>query len=143
MFVTGVQTCALPIFFAANSENALSGLNQVTEVLDYWKPDDRYGKKYPSLEYSAQAGGGTQFDSRRLEDASFLRLKNIQLSYTLPDHLMKKTRFIKGLKVYVGARNLWTLTGYNGFDPEVAENVFDTDIYPNSRQWTFGLEFKF
>ena len=131
------------LFFAANSENALSGLNQVTEVLDYWKPDDRYGKKYPSLEYSAQAGGGTQFDSRMLEDASFLRLKNIQLSYTLPDHLMKKTRFIKGLKVYVGARNLWTLTGYNGFDPEVAENVFDTDIYPNSRQWTFGLEFKF
>ena len=78
-----------------------------------------------------------------LEDASFLRLKNIQIAYTLPSHLLKKTRFIKGLKVYVGARNLWTITGYNGFDPEVAENAFDTDIYPNSRQWTFGLELKF
>jgi len=45
--------------------------------------------------------------------------------------------------VYVGARNLWTLTGYNGLDPEVTENVFDTDVYPNMRQWTFGCEFKF
>ena len=133
------------LYFAANSSYALQGFNQAYEVLDYWKPDDCYGKKYPSLEYSGSANfdGGTQFDSRMLEDASFLRLKNIQIAYTLPSHLLKKTRFIKGLKVYVGARNLWTITGYNGFDPEVAENAFDTDIYPNSRQWTFGLELKF
>ena len=133
------------LYFAANINDAMGGNNQVYEVLDYWKPDDRYGKKYPSLDYAINnPSGGTQFDSRMLEDASFLRLKNIQIAYTLPDHLMKKTRFIKGLKVYVGARNLWTVTGYNGFDPEASgSNYFDADVYPNTRQWTFGLEFKF
>ena len=124
------------LYFWANTDFA-AGYNQVTEVLDYWKkPGDR--TKYPRL-----GSSGTQFDSRLIEDASFLRLKNIQIAYTLPKSLLNKTRFIKGLKVYVGARNLWTLTGYNGLDPEVTENVFDTDVYPNMRQWTFGCEFKF
>lgn len=86
-----------------------------------------------------------QFDSNILEDASFLRLKNIQLSYTLPRHLLKNNRVISGFKVYVGARNLFTVTDYNGLDPEVASGAdyADVDYMPNSRQWTFGCEFKF
>jgi hypothetical protein len=51
-----------------------------------------------------------QFDSHVIEDASFLRLKNIQLSYTLPRHLLKGNKVISGFKVYVGARNLFTAT---------------------------------
>ncbi|MDE5579208.1 MAG: TonB-dependent receptor [Alistipes sp.] len=130
------------IYFAANTYFA-GTYGQVREALDYWKqPGDH--TKYPALYYESQ------FDSRMIEDASFLRLKNIQLSYTLPSQLLRKTRFIKGLKVYIGARNLLTVTGYNGFDPEVAGGdlsgdigAFDTDVYPNSRQWTFGCEFTF
>lgn len=125
------------LYFAANTYFA-GNFGQVEEVLDYWKqPGDN--TKYPALYYE------TQFDSRMIEEASFLRLKNIQLSYTLPSVLLKKSKFIKGFKVYVGARNLWTVTGYNGFDPEVAggNTAFDTDVYPNSRQWTFGCEFTF
>ena len=130
------------LYFAANTYFA-GNYGQVREALDYWKqPGDH--TKYPALYYESQ------FDSRMIEDASFLRLKNIQLSYTLPSQLLRKTRFIKGLKVYVGARNLLTVTGYNGFDPEVAGGdlsgdigAFDTDVYPNSRQWTFGCEFTF
>jgi hypothetical protein len=56
---------------------------------------------------------------------------------------MEKTKFIKGLKVWVGGRNLWTVTGYNGLDPEAAEKGVDVDTYPNTREFTFGLEFKF
>ncbi len=130
------------LYFASNTYFGGS-YGQVREALDYWKqPGDH--TKYPALYYESQ------FDSRMIEDASFLRLKNIQLSYTLPSQLLRKTRFIKGLKVYVGARNLLTVTGYNGFDPEVAGGdltgdigAFDTDVYPNSRQWTFGCEFTF
>ncbi len=128
------------LYFIANTD-FMSGYNQAYEVLDYWKePGDR--TKYPSLEY-AMMYGGTQFDSRMVEDASYLRLKNIQLSYTLPKKLLAKNNFIKGVKVFVGARNLFTWTDYSGFDPEVSENLFDTDIYPNTRQWTFGAELNF
>ena len=132
------------LYFSANTYFA-GAYNQAVEALDYWKqPGDK--TKYPALYHE------TQFDSRMIEDASFLRLKNIQLSYTLPTSLLRKTKFIKGLKIYVGARNLWTITGYNGLDPEVAgfnlasdvtPGAFDTDVYPNSRQWTFGCEFTF
>ena len=115
--------------------------NQVDEVLDYWKkPGDR--TEYPSLEFSAQSGG-RKFDSSMLEDGSYLRMKNIQISYTLPASLLKKTGVLKGVKVYVGARNLLTVTKYTGLDPEVVEKGFDIDTYPNTRQWTFGAELKF
>lgn len=103
---------------------------------DYWQqPGDQ--TKYPRIDEVIN------FDSRMLEKASFLRLKYIQLAYTLPSHIMEKTKFIKGLKVWVGARNLWTVTGYNGLDPEAAEGGVDVDVYPNTREFTFGLEFKF
>lgn len=143
-WVAGNYMCNNNLYFAANTYFG-SQFNQATEVLDYWKkPGDN--TKYPALYHESQ------FDSRMIEDASFLRLKNIQISYTLPKEILRKTKFLKGLKVYVGARNLWTITGYNGLDPEVASadfststsvGAFDADVYPNSRQWTFGCEFTF
>ncbi len=128
------------LYFIANTDFT-GGYNQAYEVLDYWKePGDV--TKYPSLEYAANYGG-TQFDSRMIEDASYLRLKNIQIQYQLPKSLLAKSGFVKGVKVFVGARNLYTWTDYSGFDPEVSENLFDTDVYPNTRQWTFGAELTF
>ena len=127
-------------YFSANADFSI-GYNQIDEVLDYWKqPGDK--TRFPSMQFMVD-NGGRQFDSSLLEDASYLRLKNIQLSYTFPASLLQKSGFIRGVKLYVGARNLFTATKYTGMDPEVTENVFDTDIYPNSRQWTFGLELKF
>ena len=77
-----------------------------------------------------------------MESGSFLRLKNIQLAYSMPAKWFAKTKFIEGIRVYVGARNLWTVTGYTGLDPEI-DSSFSLDNYPASRQWTFGAEFKF
>lgn len=125
------------LYFLANPGMAI-GYGQVTNALDYWKkPGDV--TEYPALWHEVQ------FDSHLIEDASFLRLKNIQLSYTLPSHLLKGNKVISGFKVYVGARNLFTVTKYNGLDPEVAsgEITADVDYMPNTRQWTFGCEFKF
>lgn len=128
------------LYFLANPEIVTgSGFNQCELAWDYWREGNTENARYPRLDSPNQI----QFDSRMLELASFLRLKNLQLSYALPSHIMAKTKFIKGLKVWVGARNLWTVTGYSGLDPEAAESGVDVDIYPNTRQINFGLEFKF
>lgn len=125
------------MYFVANPNMILgSGFNQCDLAWDYWQQEGDQAR-YPRLDQSIE------FDSRMLEKASFLRLKYIQLAYTLPSHIMEKTKFIKGLKVWVGGRNLWTVTGYNGLDPEAAESGVDVDTYPNTREFTFGLEFKF
>ena len=125
------------LFFTANTYSGRMFYNQSEQALDYWKkPGDV--TKYPALQYESQ------FDSHLIEDASFLRLKNIQISYTLPQSLLANSRFLKGFKVYVGARNLFTITGYDGIDPEAATAVgSEIDVYANTRQWTFGCEFKF
>lgn len=128
------------LYFLANYDMAVSnGFNQCTLAWDYWQGKGDSDARYPTLNSETPI----QHDSRNLELASFLRLKNLQLSYALPSHIMAKTKFIKGLKVWVGARNLWTVTGYNGLDPEAAEVGVDVDVYPNTRQVNFGLEFKF
>lgn len=87
-------------------------------------------------------GVSPQFDTHLLEDASFLRLKNLMLSYSLPSPWMEKTRFFSGIRVYAQAQNLLTFTGFSGLDPESSSNVYKAQ-YPLARQFTFGLELTF
>ena len=90
------------------------------------------------------AGGSVlrQPDTMWLEDASFVRLKFLQLSYTLPKKWMDETGFIKGAKVFFVGRNLLTFTGYQGYDPEV-NNTMTFGDYPNTRQFSFGAQLTF
>ncbi len=83
-----------------------------------------------------------QFDTRLLEDASFLRLKNLTLSYTLDQQLLQKTKFFTAARAYVQGQNLFTWTKFSGLDPENTSNVYKAQ-YPVSRQFTFGLELSF
>lgn len=87
-------------------------------------------------------GTTPQFDSHLLEDASFLRLKNLMLGYQLPQNLLKKTGFLKGVRVYAQAQNLFTWTKFTGVDPESSSNVYKAQ-YPMTRQFTFGAEITF
>ena len=75
-------------------------------------------------------------------NAAFLRLKNLTVSYDLPQHLLKKTKVVKGVRVFATGRNILTFTNYTGLDPEVDSNGTRTE-YPNPRQYTIGLEVKF
>ena len=84
----------------------------------------------------------TEFDTRLLEDASFLRLKNLMHSYTFPRELLRKTRFISGVRIYAQAQNLLTFTNFSGLDPEGTGNTYAAE-YPMTRQFTFGLDFTF
>lgn len=83
-----------------------------------------------------------EMDTRFLEDASFLRLKNIMLSYDFPTSLLSKTKFFDRVRVYVQAQNLFTITKFSGVDPESSSNIYAAQ-YPMSRQYTCGLEVSF
>ena len=83
-----------------------------------------------------------QFDTHLLENASFVRLKNLQIAYSLPKKWMEKTGFLSGARVYAIGRNLLTFTEYTGYDPEVDSNL-QLGNYPNSKQFSFGVELTF
>ena len=109
--------------------------NQSVNMLDMWqKPGD--------VTNIAAANCQRQFDTSLYENATFVRLKLLQLSYTLPQKWMDATHFIKGCKVYFTGRNLFTITPYNGFDPEIDSEVAFGD-YPNTRQYAFGIQLTF
>ena len=79
-------------------------------------------------------------------DGSYLRLKNIQIGYTLPSNLVKKV-FLSSLRVYVAAENLLTFTKYHGFDPEISSGGtslgIDRGVYPQAKTWTVGVNLAF
>ena len=79
-------------------------------------------------------------------NGSYLRLKNIQLGYTLPQRITSKA-FISSLRVYVAAENLLTFTQYHGFDPEISSGGtslgIDYGVYPQARVFTVGLNLNF
>ena len=114
---------------------AFPGYNQTVSVNDYWKqPGDV--TSFPRL------GVSRQFDSSLIENASFLRLKNITFGYTLPKSVLEKSKFFKSAKVFYVGRNLLTVTKYSGADPEVDSNL-TTGANPNTKQSVFGLELTF
>ena len=79
-------------------------------------------------------------------DGSYLRLKNIQLGYTLPTVWTQKA-FISSLRLYVSAENLFTFTKYHGFDPEISSGGtslgIDYGVYPQAKVWTIGANLAF
>lgn len=117
------------------SNGRYSSYNQSRRLLDRWKePGD--------VTDIPRHGVYTEFDDRLLEDASFLRLKNVMLSYSLPSELLSRSRFISGIRIYAQAQNLFTITGFSGLDPEGVGNMYQAQ-YPMSRQFTFGLDLMF
>ena len=101
-------------------------------MLDMWqKPGD--------VTNIAAANCQRQADTSLIENATFIRLKFLQLSYTFPKKWMDATHFLKGAKIYFVGRNLFTITPYNGYDPEIDSFVTFGD-YPNTRQYSFGIQ---
>ena len=121
-------------YFTENPANA-SQWNQSTEMLNMWmKPGDI--TDIPGVNEQRQ------FDTHLLENAAFMRLKNLTVSYTLPSQWIRKSGVLSDAKVFFVGRNLWTVTGYTGFDPEVDSNL-SLGNYPNTKQFSFGVELKF
>lgn len=86
---------------------------------------------------------------RFIEDASYIRLKNISLGYRIPESILSKA-FIKSLRIYVSAQNYWTRTDYTGYDPEASQagqalinRGVDNGVYPNNRSIQGGVQLTF
>ncbi|MFR9524124.1 MAG: TonB-dependent receptor [Rikenellaceae bacterium] len=109
--------------------------NQSSALLDRWQePGD--------ITDIPRHGVYTEFDSRLLEDASFLRLKNLTINWDLPSSVLKTTGFISAARIYVQGHNLLTFTEFTGLDPEGVSNMYQA-AYPMSRQYTLGLNLTF
>ena len=119
-------------FFDESNGLYSSAYNQSTVLFDCWK---RPGDVTTIPRY----GVSPEMDTHLLEDASFLRLKNVTLSYNLPAKWLKPTRVVEKVRIYAQAQNLLTFTKFTGMDPESSVNVYQA-TYPMSRQFTFGLE---
>lgn len=83
-----------------------------------------------------------QMDDHLLENASFLRLKKLTVGYNLPAYLLRQTKIINNVNLYITGRNLLTFTNYTGYDPEPDSNVIQFN-YPNTREIVFGIEVTF
>ena len=113
---------------------------------DYW--NNAWTPVNPTNKYAAVMGQGkTDISSYYVEDGSYLRLKNVTLSYTLNPSFLKRAG-IAGCRFYVTGENLYTWTKYSGFDPEIASYSpllpgIDNISYPRARTYTLGLNVKF
>ena len=80
-------------------------------------------------------------DTSWLEDASFTRLKNLTVAYAFPTNIVSKLG-LSALQLHFTGRNLWTITNFSGYDPEIQSNMVQFQ-YPNTRQYEFGIEVSF
>ena len=118
-------------------ESPSTSYNGSRVLLDRWSESNLTAtqpKAYASNNYS------NYVDSRYIEDASYFRLKNVTLSYFLPIHWQRAQQL--KVKLFLSANNLFTLTGYKGYDPEVASGV-DAGAYPTARTYTVGANISF
>lgn len=125
----------------------INSANLPSYMLNRWTGEGT-SNKYPRYSYNDNTNWGVSSDLY-VTDGSYMRLKNVQLGYTLPQELTRKV-FISSLRLFVAAENLLTFTKYAGFDPEISNGSsstygvgIDRGVYPQSRVYTFGLNLNF
>lgn len=120
--------------------------NCVTDVLNAWSETNK-DTNIPIMKTANTNGGNSLPSEFYVENGAYFRCKNLQIGYTLPKKVLNKLSFTN-LRFYVGVQNLFTITGYSGYDPEVSSNVLfsrgiDNSSYPNARTYTFGFNASF
>ena len=121
-------------------ENPLGQRNMLAGVADRWSPTN------PNNQYvSAFQGGRLPITNYVVEDGSYIRFKNLTLGYTVP-----KLKGVQGIRLYVSANNLFTITKYSGYDPEVntyagSNTVTGVDnfVYPQAKTFLGGIQVTF
>ncbi|MPR35258.1 SusC/RagA family TonB-linked outer membrane protein [Salmonirosea aquatica] len=125
---------------AAGESMSSTGTNQWTTTLDRWTPENP-STTMPRAVRSDPANNN-RFSDRFVESAAFLRLKNVQLGYSIPASLTKSLGFINGLRAYVGATNLFVITPWTGPDPEDIDRG-GSELIPPVRSVTLGITASF
>ena len=124
------------------TQGMYDGKNQTTAVLNRWQVPGQ-------ITTVPKAGFDMKNSTYFLEDGSYLRVKDISLSYDIPRNIINKIHLTR-LMPYISATNLFTITGYKGMDPEVnqygnsgAVQGIDWGTYPMCRSFVFGLKVEF
>ncbi|MCF6241457.1 MAG: TonB-dependent receptor [Bacteroidales bacterium] len=125
------------------SSSAYWNLN--VDMLNRWAGEgSQTDARYPRM--NAMDVNNSQISDRFIEDGSYLRIKTLQLGYTLPENLVKNMK----LRVYLNAQNLFTFTKYTGLDPEIGNGMYgtldlgvDRAFYPQARLYSIGVNLTF
>lgn len=121
----------------------ISNSNWQTVALSRWTGEGT-SNTYPRLTSSDTNGNFSNMSDFYLENGSYVRLKVVQLGYSLPSHIYSKIGASK-VRFYLSAENLLTLTKYTGYDPEIGGGVFGIDkgVYPQARSFMLGVQLQF
>lgn len=129
------------------TQNAMMYQNQLVEALDYWSSSNPNASQ-PRL-INSISHPNIMISDRYVEKGDYARLQNLTLGYTLPTEFASKMNLAK-LRLYFTAQNLYTLTNYSGYDPEIGsfnQNVLLTGVdngrYPTPRTFIFGINLDF
>jgi TonB-dependent starch-binding outer membrane protein SusC len=120
---------------------SFAGIGKSTSVLNAWTPTNT-NTSIPKFENVSNFSTNAELNSYYVEDASYLRMRNLKIGYTIPANVLRKAG-IERLRFFVQGTNLFTSTNYSGTDPEVSgvDTNFGVDIgnYPANKQFLFGL----
>lgn len=126
-------------------ESVSGATNNLATVLDRWSPDNPDG----TLPRALATGYPLRASTRYIEDGSFLRIQNVSLGYSIPQAWAETLQF-RTARIYITGTNLYTFTGYSGYDPEInfaggSNTAFSVDYnpYPRARTFTMGINLGF
>ncbi len=151
VFFQGVAGNKLYNFMKYHNDFFFDQFNKSTNILNAWTPQNS-NTSVPALS-TVDANNELRPSTYFVESGAYLRLKNVQIGYTLPMSVAEKFHVAK-FRVFVQGQNLLTFTNYSGLDPEVGVQSYsnenrnldmgvDRGLYPNSRTYTFGLGLTF
>lgn len=134
------------------SEGMIRFFNASTRVLDAWTPTHTNTSVPRAI--SSDPNQNARVSTRFLEDGSYLRLKNVMIGYTIPDKKLQTMTngVVRSFRIYVSAQNVFTVTKYSGFDPEVGNrqvntssltNGIDAAVYPTPHAYQVGIQANF
>ena len=124
-----------------HSDGAQMDMNQFASANNYWKKPGDTGCD-PKPVAGNTSGSSDWYNDRWLQDASYLRIKDVTLSYTLPQNLTKKI-FINNLRIYVSGLNLYCFNGVDYWDPEQGVTGITAGAYPLTKSFVGGIEITF
>jgi TonB-linked SusC/RagA family outer membrane protein len=151
VFFQGVQGNKIYNATRTATEGMIRFFNAGTQVLNAWTPTNTNTKIPRAI--SADPNQNARPSTRFIEDGSYLRLKNIMLSYSVPEKSLQTLTkgVVNSFRIYVSAQNLLTITNYTGFDPEVGNrtpntsltNGIDYAVYPQPKAYQVGINLNF
>jgi len=142
----------LTVFFQGAFDYSLYNMNRLvlesttgTDVLNRFVAGKNENTDVPREGYFLSTYG-SYVNSRFVEDASYLRLKQVSLAYNIPQSILSHLKIVENLQLYVNAQNVFTITGYTGTDPEVNVHTsnlgggLDFGVFPAFRTFEFGAK---